>query len=138
MEMAPPLTLSRSIGMPSWRWQYRACEAKASFSSHRAMSSTLRPARSSRRGTANTGPMPISSGSQPATAKPRNAPRACRPRRSASFASIITQAAEPSDNCEALPAVTNLPAPFTGSSLARPSSVVLGRLQLSMVATTSR
>ena len=124
--------------MPSWRWQYSACEAKASFSSHRSMSSTVRPWRASSLGTANTGPMPISSGSQPATAKPRKAPSGCRPRRSATLASTTTQALEPSDSCEALPAVMKLPGPFTGSSLARPSNVVLARLQLSWVAMTSR
>src|SRR5256885_1030964 len=82
MEMAPPLTFRRSLGMPSLRWQYRAWEAKASLSSHRSMSSTLRPWRASSLGTAKTGPMPISSGSQPATAKPRKAPSGDRPRRS--------------------------------------------------------
>ena len=138
IEMAPPLTLSRSPGMPSLRWQYSACEAKASFISHRSMSCTVRPWRASSLGTANTGPMPISSGSHPATAKPRKAPRGDRPRRSAWAASISTQALEPSDSCEALPAVMNWPGPLTGSSLARPSSVVPGRLQLSRVATTSR
>ncbi len=43
-----------------------------------------RPLRSSSRGTAKTGPMPISSGSQPATARPRNTPIGSRPRRAAS------------------------------------------------------
>mgnify|MGYP003694225291 CR=1 FL=1 len=37
------------------------------------------PARASSFGTANTGPMPISSGSQPATAKPRNTPSGGKP-----------------------------------------------------------
>ncbi|MNN80843.1 hypothetical protein D3C81_1976060 [compost metagenome] len=54
------------------------------------------------------------------------------------MASISTLADEPSDSCEALPAVMNWPGPLTGSSLARPSRVVLARLQLSLVATTSR
>ena len=85
------------------------------------MSSTFRPWRASSFGTANTGPMPISSGSQPATARPRKAPSGLRPARSASFASISTQAEAPSESCEALPAVTNLPAPITGSSLASAS-----------------
>ena len=79
--------------------------------SHRSMSSTVRPWRASSLGTANTGPMPISSGSQPATARPLNAPRAtgpgARPR-----VPISTQALAPSDSCEALPAVMNLSGPL--------------------------
>ena len=43
------------------------------------------------------------------------------PARSAQRASTITQADAPSDSCDALPAVMNLPAPFTGSSLASAS-----------------
>ena len=43
------------------------------------------PVRCSSFGTANTGPMPISSGSQPATAKPRNVPSGFRPFFSASL-----------------------------------------------------
>jgi hypothetical protein len=80
---------------------------------------------------ANTGPMPISSGWQPATAQPLKAPSGCRPRRSASLASISTTAAAPSLSWLALPAVTHLPGPLTGCSLARPSSVVSGRLHSS-------
>ena len=73
---------------------------------------------SSRRGTANTGPMPISSGSQPATAQPmKRAQRLAGRGVSASLASISTTAAAPSESCEALPAVMNLPGPLTGSSL---------------------
>ncbi len=49
--------------------------------------------------------MPISSGSQPATAKPRNVPSGFRPFFSAIFALITTQALAPSDNWLALPAV---------------------------------
>ena len=49
--------------------------------------------------------MPISSGSQPATAKPRNVPSGFRPFFSASFALITTQAEAPSDSWLALPAV---------------------------------
>ena len=71
MEMAPPLTLSFSGSMPSRSRQYTAWDAKASLSSQRSMSSTDSPFLSSRVGTAKTGPMPISSGSQPATAMPR-------------------------------------------------------------------
>ena len=56
------------------------------------MSSIFMPVRCNSFGTANTGPMPISSGSQPATAKPRNVPSGFRPFFSASFALITTQA----------------------------------------------
>jgi hypothetical protein len=71
-------------------------------------------------GTANTGPMPISSGSQPATAKPRKMPSGLRPRCSASFASITTQAEAPSENWLALPAVITPPG-IAGLILATPS-----------------
>src|SRR5574337_317811 len=71
------------------------------------MSSIFKPWRESSFGTACTGPMPISSGSQPATAKPRKAPSGERPRRSASLASIRMQAEAPSASCEAFPAVMN-------------------------------
>ena len=64
--------------MPSLSRQYITCTAKASFSSHRSMSLTVRPSFFSTLGTANTGPMPISSGSQPATAKPRKRPSGLR------------------------------------------------------------
>src|SRR5262245_59372166 len=60
---------------------------------HRSMSATRLPAFSSSFGTANTGPMPISRGSQPAAAKPRKMPSGCRPRLEASFA-LMTTAAE--------------------------------------------
>jgi hypothetical protein len=51
--------------------------------------------------------MPISSGSQPATAKPRKMPSGWRPRCSASLPFISTQADAPSLNWLALPAVTH-------------------------------
>ena len=73
------------------------------------MSSTFSPARASSFGTANTGPMPISSGSQPATAKPRKMPSGCRPRARAASALITTHAAAPSENWLALPAAMTPP-----------------------------
>ena len=79
--------------------------ANASFSSHRSMSSIVMPARCNSFGTANTGPMPISSGSQPATAKPRNVPSGVSPFFSAILALITTQADAPSESWLALPAV---------------------------------
>ena len=95
------------------------------------MSSTVRPARSSRRGTAKTGPIPISSGSQPATAKPRKAPSGVTPSRAARSPSITTSAAAPSDSWLAFPAVMNLSSPLTGFRPASPSIVVDGRLHSS-------
>src|SRR5690348_17508642 len=47
--------------------------------------------------------MPISSGSHAATAKPRKMPSGFSPFCSATFASMTTQADDPSENCEALP-----------------------------------
>ena len=60
-------------------------------------------------GTANTGPMPISSGSQPATAKPRNTPSGSRLSFSAREALMTTQADAPSENWLALPAAITPP-----------------------------
>ncbi len=135
--MAPPLTFRRSIGMPSVSAQYSTCTANASFSSHRPMSSTFRPAFLSSLGTANTGPIPISSGSQPATAKPRNTPSGCRPRAAATLPFITTAAEAPSENWLALPAVTTPPG-MAVRILDTPSSVVSGRMPSSAERVTSR
>ena len=99
------------------------------------MSPIFSPCRASSFGTAKTGPMPISSGSQPATAKPRKVPSALRPRFSAALASITTQAEAPSESWLALPAVIHLPS-RTGLSEASPSSVVSGRLPSSLLSVT--
>ncbi len=53
--------------------------------------------------------MPISFGSQPATAKPRKMPSGCRPRFAASRPLITTVAAAPSENWLALPAAMQPP-----------------------------
>eukprot|EP00967_Tisochrysis_lutea_P092606 scaffold133633_cov37-Tisochrysis_lutea.AAC.1 len=73
---------------------------------HGAWSFTLRPCRSSSRGTATVGPMPISSGEQPPTAKPLKAPSGVTPAFSAAVSDISTQALAPSESCDAFPAVT--------------------------------
>src|SRR5262249_9110891 len=67
--IAPPLTFTFDLSIPSSRMQYSACAAKASLSSKRSMSftSSLFFARSFR--TAGTGPMPMISGGTPATWK---------------------------------------------------------------------
>src|SRR5262245_29659563 len=109
--------------------------ANASLSSHRSMSSMASPCCLSSLGTANTGPMPISSGSQPATASARNAPSGVSPRCSASFASMITQAEAPSESWLALPAVMKPPS-RTGWSDESPSRVVSGRLPSSLLSVT--
>src|SRR5262249_46387580 len=77
---------------------------KASFSSHTSMSSILRPWRSRSLGTAYTGPMPISSGSQPATAKPRNTSLGRIPRAFARSIDITRVELAPSESCDELPA----------------------------------
>ena len=63
-------------------------------------------------------------------------PKGCRPRFSASLASITSTAEAPSDNWLALPAVT-VPPSRTGLRLDSPSSVVPGRLHSSWVTVTS-
>ena len=68
-------------------------------------------------GTAKTGPMPISSGSQPATAKPRKRPSGFRPFFAAYFSLTTAQAPAPSLNWLALPAVTTPPGTAVRMSL---------------------
>ena len=79
--------------------------------------------------------MPISSGSQPATAKPRKATFGLMPSASAPPRYMSSVAEAPSESCEALPAVT-VPWPLFGSkygfSASKPSSVVSGRLHSSL------
>ena len=79
--------------------------------------------------------MPISSGSQPATAKPRKMPIGCSPRRSASFAFITTAADAPSENWLALPAEITPPS-NAGLICETPSYVVSARMPSSRSATT--
>ncbi|MCY1553586.1 hypothetical protein D9M68_900860 [compost metagenome] len=101
------------------------------------MSSTARPLALSSLGTENTGPMPISSGSQPATAKPRKNALGFRPSSSA-LSRLISRVMEaPSDSCEELPAVTEPSSENTGLRDARPSRVVSARLQSSRSTTPS-
>ena len=97
---------------------------------------TLSPCRSSSRGTATVGPMPISSGAQPQTANPLNAPSGVQPARWAAPSSISTHALAPSESCEALPAVTvarGSTSARTGASDWSDSNVVDGRLHSSLV-----
>ena len=100
--------------------QYTTCDANASFSSQTSMSSTRRPCRFSSLGTAKTGPMPISSGSHPAMAYPRNTSKGSMPSAFARAPDMTSVADAPSDSCDEFPAVT-LPWPLavsnTGGSL---------------------
>ncbi len=70
--------------------------------------------------TANTGPMPISSGSQPATANARKTPIGCSPRLAAACSLMTTHAAAPSENWLALPAAI-VPPGSAGLIFATPS-----------------
>src|SRR5438094_79139 len=102
-----------------------------------SMSSSRRPASFRSFGTAKTGPMPISSGSQPATTKPRKTPSGSMPSALARLADMRSVAEAPSENWEELPAVTVPPSRKAGGSLARPSRVVSGRLHSSRSTVTS-
>ncbi|MCY1372973.1 hypothetical protein D9M69_602170 [compost metagenome] len=97
---------------------------------------TVRPRRLSTLGMAKTGPMPISSGSQPATAKPRKRPRGFRPFCWAYFSSTTTQAPPPSENWLALPAEIRPPGMAERMPL-MPSLVVPGRMPSSFSIVTS-
>ena len=137
VEMEPPFGLSFAGSMPSLSRMYTTCEANASFSSTMSMSCILRPCCFSSFGMANTGPMPISSASQPAKTQPRKKPIGFTPSAFARSADMMSVAEAPSENCEELPAVTLPVALNAGGSLARPSSVVSGRLHSSLSTTTS-
>ena len=117
--------------MPSRSRQYTTWEANASFSSMISMSSSLTPATFRSFGTAKTGPMPISSGSQAATTKPRKKPSGSMPSALARLADRMSVADAPSENWEEFPAVTVPPSLNAGGSFASPSSVVSGRLHSS-------
>jgi hypothetical protein len=100
------------------------------------MSSILRPRRFSTFGTANTGPIPISSGSQPATAKPRKRPSGCSPRCCAIVSFMTTTAPAPSLNWLALPAEMTPPG-IAGRMSLMPSYVVPARMPSSCDTVTS-
>ncbi len=91
------------------------------------MSPTFMPARARSFGTANAGPMPISSGSHPATAKPRKIPSGARPFEEAIFALITTHAEAPSENWLAFPAAITPPG-IAGRIFDTPSYVVSARM----------
>src|SRR2546428_6832714 len=76
---------------------------------------------------AKTGPTPISSGGQPAVAKPRKRARGLAPMARARSALITTAAAAPSLICELLPAVGGPLTWKTGFGLGGTSSEVSPR-----------
>src|SRR5213076_123597 len=114
--IAPPLTFTFSESRPSSRITARLCDAKASFSSTRSISSSGTPLRSSSLRTAGIGPMPITRGSTPATALPTNVPSGSTPSSPAFSSDAITSAAAPSSIPDALPAVTVPPSRNAGFS----------------------
>jgi hypothetical protein len=108
IEIAPPFTFILLWSMPRTSAQCRGTVAKASFNSlrlyyhneqnkasnipeemmkkwlfdntyQRSMSATVSPWRARSLGTATVGPIPISSGAHPPTAKPMKAPRGLSP-----------------------------------------------------------
>ena len=123
--------------------QYRTCTAKASFNSQRSISSIFKLCFSSSFGTAKTGPIPISSGAQPAAIIPTYRPKGSNPFFSAILASISTDADAPSDSWLALPAVmyppSDIVSPFlnTGDNEDSPSMFVLGLFPSSFSSVTS-
>ena len=100
------------------------------------MSSTFFPVLANSFETAKTGPMPISSGSHPATAKPRKMPIGFKPRLAASLSLMTAHAAAPSENWLALPAATTPPG-NAGLICATPAYVVSGRMPSSIASVTS-
>ena len=85
---------------------------------------------------ATAGPMPISSGSTPATWKVTSSPSGVKPSSSALARGISSSRAAPSEVCEEFPAVETPSTLKTGRSLPRPSTV-LSRGPSSVSKTTS-
>ena len=82
---------------------------------------------------ASTGPMPISSGGTPRTAKPTKRASGWAPDCLRKASETTSTAAAPSVICEALPAVTVPPSLKAGLSWASPSAVVSRRIPSSAV-----
>ncbi|MCY1519273.1 hypothetical protein D9M68_540230 [compost metagenome] len=85
------------------------------------------PARASTLGIAAIGPMPMTSGGTPATAKPAKRASGLRLNSRRMRSDTRTTAAAPSDICELLPAVTLPRAANTGFSRASASALLSGR-----------
>ncbi len=101
--------------------------ANASFSSIRSRSSTPNPVRSRTFRVAGIGPIPMQSGSTPATAVPTIRAIGAKPSRSARSRPTTSRAAAPSFRPEELPAVTVPSVLKAGRSAASFSASVSGR-----------
>src|SRR6266851_387209 len=126
--MAPPSTLVRSRGRPSSFSTARYCGANASFTSKRSKSFREASCRSNARRTAGAGPMPMIDGSQPEMPHPSSLPMGFKPFRSAKARVARMSAPAPSQMPLAAPAWMTPSFLNTLGSLARPSTVVSGRL----------
>src|SRR5215213_9775721 len=103
--IAPPLTLTFSGSSPNVLITASDCAANASFNSITSMSASVSPASFKTFGIANTGPIPISSGGQPAVAYATKRAIGLAPNARARESDMTIAAAAPSDICDALPAV---------------------------------
>mmetsp|Transcript_5485 Transcript_5485/g.15482 ORF Transcript_5485/g.15482 Transcript_5485/m.15482 type:complete len:233 (+) Transcript_5485:1115-1813(+) len=135
--MAPPLTFTLPGSRLSSLMQCEACEAKASLISKRSMSFVVTWAMRRASGMANCGPMPITAGSTPTTAKLRSTPKTRSPRRFASARRMSTHAAAPSVTWEELPAVVVPPGWKAGASFPNFSTVTPGRMPSSWSSVTA-
>jgi hypothetical protein len=116
----------------SWT-QASAWAANASFSSITSMSFAASPARVSAFRVAGTGPMPITSASQPATATERIRARIVRPWAFAYASDVTSTADAPSVRGEEVPAVTVPSASKAGFRPDSASWLVSGRMVPSRV-----
>ncbi len=105
MAMAPPLTLTFSIGRSRSFTHLSTTAAKASLSSQRSMSSLLSPATASAFSVAGVGPVSMIVGSEPVTAVATMRPRGARPASRPACSLPMSTMAAPSTMPEELPAV---------------------------------
>jgi uncharacterized membrane protein len=94
--MAPPFGLTLAGSSPSTYAQYTAWLANASFSSNISTSSIASPVNLSNYGMAILGPIPITSGSHPATVYSTNLATMGSPKRSAADRDASNTTAAPS------------------------------------------
>src|SRR5439155_1345904 len=125
--IAPPFTFVITWRKPSSRMTVRAWMAKASFSSIRSRSCTVRPARDSTFRVAGMGPTPIVLGSTPAAAEDTTRTRGVSPSSSALRSLVKSTTAAPSLIPLELPAVTVPPSRNTGRSFESASREVSAR-----------
>mmetsp|Transcript_100081 Transcript_100081/g.261008 ORF Transcript_100081/g.261008 Transcript_100081/m.261008 type:complete len:300 (+) Transcript_100081:206-1105(+) len=125
--MAPPLGFTFSIGIFKCSMVMVACEAKASLISKMSTSATLAPAFSSAAGMANAGPIPMTRGSTPTTAKLRIRATMGRPIFFAADRRASRTREAPSETWLEFPAVVVPPTLNAGFRLLSPSKVVPAR-----------